>query len=96
MTLTKQQILENGFPRGTRPVGGTFVDHNGKLKLHGVVHISTRKSEDNDFKNWRPHMCCMGDHGSRVSIAFSVWCLINDYHSPMDAWPRHADWKAVY
>lgn len=45
---------------------------------------------------WPPHMCCMGDHGSRFSIALSVWCLISDVHSPMDYSPVHARWDMVY
>lgn len=62
-----------------------------------VVLPATRAHERHWARiGWRPHTCCMGKHGTRVSIAFTVWCLIKDYHSPMDAWPRHAAWDAVY
>lgn len=61
-----------------------------------VVTFATINWGRKHRRTWQPHMCCMGDYGSRVSIAFSVWCLIKDYHSPMDAWPRHEAWEGIY
>lgn len=40
---------------------------------------------------------CIGADGEyRQSIALSVRALIDDVHSPMDAFPVHARWDVVY
>ncbi len=72
----------------------TYVD--GPVPRNVITPATLRHERKYARLGWPPHMCCMGDHGSRRSIAFSVWCLISDVHSPMDYSPVHARWEVIY